>query len=84
METQSQAQPPKKPTELKAQYERARVTFDKTIRGHYRDGKTGYKDVGVLFITWEEDDMHCKETEVSAASTALKNSFLTRINRWMH
>ena len=84
METPSQTQPPKNPKERKAQYERARVTFDKTIRGHYRDGKTGYKDVGVLFITWEEDDMHCKETEVSAASTALEDSFLTRINRWIH
>lgn len=84
METSSQTQPSKNHMERKAQYERARVTFDKTIRGHYRDGKTGYKNVGVLFITWEEDDMHCKETEVSAASTALKNPFLTRINRWMH
>ena len=84
MEPPLQTHPPRSPKERQAQYERARVTFDKTISGHYRDGKTGYKDVGVLFITWEEDDMHCKETEVSAASTALENSFLTRINRWMH
>ncbi|MCJ1278807.1 hypothetical protein MMC21_006625 [Puttea exsequens] len=46
------------------QYEQARVTFDKTVSGHYRHGKTGYTRVGVLFLTWAEDDMQCKETEV--------------------
>ena len=83
METPSQTPPPKgqSPKERKAQYERARVTFDKTISGHYRDGKTGYKDVGVLFITWEEDDLQCKETEVSAALTTLEISYLTHIHR---
>ena len=81
METPSWTRLPRGPKERKDQYERARVTFDKTISGHYRDGKTGYKDVGVLFITWEEDDLQCKETEVSAASTVLENSCLIPMNR---
>lgn len=45
--------------------ENARIVFDKTIQGHYRFGKTEYKEVGVLFLTWEADDMGVKETEVS-------------------
>ena len=81
MEAPSHTPPSKGPKERKAQYEKARVTFDKTISGHYRDGKTGYKDVGVLFITWEEDDLQCKKTEVNAPSTALEKPCLTPINR---
>ena len=55
-------------------YELAKVTFDKTLRGHYRDGTTGYKRVGALFLTWEEDDLQCKETEVDD----LRELFQTR------
>lgn len=47
-------------------YERdAQITFEKTVGGHYRHGKTGYKQVGVLFLTWAADDLQCKKTEVS-------------------
>ncbi|KAL8729574.1 MAG: hypothetical protein Q9166_004654 [cf. Caloplaca sp. 2 TL-2023] len=45
-------------------YEELEITFNKTLEGHYRHGKTGYKRVGVLFLSWEEDDMQCKETEI--------------------
>ena len=45
--------------------EQAQITFNKTLNGHYRHGKPGYDRVGALFLTWEEDDMQCKETEVS-------------------
>lgn len=34
-------------------YEELEITFNKTLAGHYRHGKTGYKRVGVLFLTWE-------------------------------
>ena len=47
------------------QKEQAQITFNKTLNGHYRHGKPGYERVGALFLTWEEDDMQCKETEVS-------------------
>lgn len=53
-------------------YEELEITFNKTLEGHYRHGKTGYKRVGVLFLSWEEDDMQCKETEVDA----LRNLFV--------
>jgi len=46
------------------QFNEARIVFNKTIEGHYRNGKTGYTRVGALFLTWEADDMHCKESEV--------------------
>ena len=46
------------------QRDEAKVVFNKTIDGHYRHGKTGYKQVGALFLTWKDDDMQCKETEV--------------------
>ena len=48
-----------------AQSDEARLIFDKTLAGHYRQGKTGYKQVGALFLTWADDDLQCKNTEVS-------------------
>lgn len=53
---------------LQKKYDEAQITFDKTIKGHYRHGKTGYEKVGALFLTWEDDDMQCKATEVNALS----------------
>lgn len=44
---------------LEKRRDEARITFDKTISGHYSNGKTGYRQVGVLFLTWKDDDMHC-------------------------
>lgn len=46
--------------------EEARLIFNKTLDGHYRHGKTGYRKVGALFITWEDDDLGCKQREVSS------------------
>lgn len=43
--------------------EDAKITFHKTVDGHYH-GKSGYKKVACLLITWRDDDMKCKETEV--------------------
>lgn len=51
-------------------YAEARVTFDKTLKGHYRHSKSGYDKVGALFLTWESDDMQCKSTEVSKTHAA--------------
>ena len=45
--------------------EQAHITFSKTLDGHYHRGKSGYDHVGALFLTWEDDDMQCKATEVS-------------------
>lgn len=45
-------------------YAVAREIFDRVIGANYRHGKTGYSRVRALFLTWQDDDMHCKETEV--------------------
>ena len=50
--------------EYEERFDEARVTFEKTIKGHYRHGKTEYTRVGALFLTWKDDDMQCKKTEV--------------------
>ncbi|KAL8938810.1 MAG: hypothetical protein Q9216_003691 [Gyalolechia sp. 2 TL-2023] len=55
--------------------EELEITFNKTIQGHYRHGATGYKRVGALFITWEEDDLQCKENEVDALRALLADGF---------
>jgi hypothetical protein len=44
----------------------AQVEFNKTIAGCYRDGNAEYDSVGVLLLTWKQDDMYCKEREVRA------------------
>lgn len=56
-------------------YEELEITFNKTLEGHYRNGKTGYQRVGVLFLTWEEDDLQCKETEVDALRELFAKEF---------
>jgi hypothetical protein len=43
----------------------AQVEFNKTIAGCYRDGNAEYDAVGVLLLTWREDDLNCREKEVS-------------------
>lgn len=52
-------------TQWEKQNEQARITFHRTIDGHYRHGSTGYETVACLFLTWKDDDLQCKETEVS-------------------
>lgn len=54
-------------TAWEKQAEDAKFTFDKTIDGHYH-GKSGYRKVACLLITWKDDDMKCKESEVSQTS----------------
>ncbi|KAL8791923.1 MAG: hypothetical protein Q9195_005499 [Heterodermia aff. obscurata] len=64
---------PKSPSE--ALRDDARVAFEKTIDGHYRHGKTGYRQVGALFLTWADDDMQCKDTEVVKLRDLFKDKF---------
>jgi hypothetical protein len=42
----------------------AQLEFNKTIAGCYRDGNAEYEAVGVLLLTWKDDDMNCKDAEV--------------------
>lgn len=63
------------PREETESYEELEITFNKTIQGHYRHGATGYKRVGALFVTWEADDLQCKETEVDALRALFADGF---------
>lgn len=58
--------------------EEARLIFNKTLEGQYRHGKTGYRRVGALFITWEEDDMGCKQREVISPGASNQVQKLTK------
>lgn len=51
-------------TAWEKQAEDAKLIFHKTLDGHYH-GKSGYEKVACLLLTWKDDDMKCKETEVS-------------------
>ncbi|KAF2821077.1 hypothetical protein CC86DRAFT_386623 [Ophiobolus disseminans] len=53
----------------------AQIEFNKTIAGCYRDGNAEYESVGVLLITWKEDDMRCKEREVNTLEQVFKDKF---------
>lgn len=68
------ANPPESPflpgREAVLQDEEAKIEFNKTLAGHYSNGKTGYDRVGALFLTWKDDDMQCKTTEVRAIAYA--------------
>ena len=52
------------------QEEDAKIEFNKTLGGHYSNGKTGYDRVGALFLTWKDDDMQLRTTEVRAVAYA--------------
>ena len=60
--------------------DKAKVVFNKTIDGRYRHGKTGYRQVGALFLTWKDDDMQCKETEVCISTLVHRDYRLTSGN----
>ena len=66
---------PASPPSDEEPYEELEITFNKTIEGHYRHGKTGYRRVGVLFLTWEEDDMQCRATEVDELRNLFDKEF---------
>lgn len=55
--------PPQR-TSWEEKAEDAKLTFHKVVDGHYH-GKSGYKKVACLLLTWKDDDMKCRETEVS-------------------
>ncbi|KAH7021781.1 hypothetical protein B0J12DRAFT_388924 [Macrophomina phaseolina] len=59
---------------LKTRRNIARVTFNKTIEGRYRDGVDGYAEVGALLIYWEHDDEAFKQ-EVVDLERVLKNQY---------
>jgi hypothetical protein len=53
----------------------AQIEFNKSIAGCYRDGNAEYDAVGVLLLTWADDDMNCKEEEVNVLERVFKDDF---------
>jgi hypothetical protein len=52
----------------------AQIEFNKTIAGCYRDGDEEYDAVGVLLLTWREDDLNCKAKEVQSPQPRCQGS----------
>jgi hypothetical protein len=65
----------KRRTHYDVDTERSRVRLSKSIPGRYHDGHADYDEVGVLLITWQDDDMYCKEKEVDRLRDVFKNQF---------
>jgi hypothetical protein len=61
----------------------AKVEFNKFIAGCYRDGNAEYDDVGVLLLTWEQDDMRCRELEVDPLEKVFKEEFNYRTEQYI-
>lgn len=51
-------------TRLDHKRETSRIIFNKTISGRYQEGDAGFEEVGVLLITWRDDDLFCRDSEV--------------------
>lgn len=49
-------------TETESDY--ARIFLNQTLDGYNRRGRQGYRQVGALFLTWEDDYLQCGHTEV--------------------
>lgn len=64
LDLHAEAPPQRAKSQWEEQKEQGQYTFNKTIDGHYRHGRTGYARVACLFLTWEDDDLQCKKTEV--------------------
>ncbi|KAK5126708.1 hypothetical protein LTR85_009642 [Meristemomyces frigidus] len=62
-------------TKLDHQRETSRIIFNKTISGRYREGEAGFEAVGVLLITWKDDDLFCRQSEVPRLRDIFKDRF---------
>ncbi|KAM3416512.1 hypothetical protein BST61_g8102 [Cercospora zeina] len=56
-------------------YDELRVTFEKTIKGHYRNGPATYEKVGVLLVLWQDDDMDLWAKEVGDLAAVFRGAF---------
>jgi hypothetical protein len=61
----------------------AEIEFNKSIAGCYRDGNAEYDAVGVLLLTWADDDMNCREIEVNPLEQVFKEKFNYHTEQYM-
>lgn len=62
-------------------YDNLRVTFEKTISGHYRTGRT-YDTVGVLLLSWQDDDLDVWTHEIEELRDIFKHQFHFEVNHY--
>lgn len=62
-------------TRLDHQPEESRVIFNKTVSGRYREGEAGFEAVGVLLITWQDDDLFCRASEIPRLRDIFRHKF---------
>lgn len=62
-------------TRLDHQREESRVIFNKTVSGRYREGEAGLEAVGVLLITWQDDDLFCRASEIPRLRDIFRHKF---------
>ena len=48
----------------KTESDDARIVFNQALDGYNRRGRQGYRQVGALSFTWEDDYLQCRDTEV--------------------
>lgn len=48
----------------KTETDDALIVFNQILDGYNRRGRQGYRQVGALFLTWEDDHLQCRNTEV--------------------
>lgn len=49
---------PPKPDSVQGKQDGAKLAFNKIVETRYRDGSSGYSEIGVLLVSWDEDDMN--------------------------
>ena len=49
--------------------------FEKMMKSNYRKTNKPYERVGLLCLTWKDDDMQCKETEVDKLCEIFAKNF---------
>ncbi|KAK7623227.1 hypothetical protein IWX48DRAFT_371466 [Phyllosticta citricarpa] len=60
----------------------AKLNFNKTLRGRYGHGSTGYSKVGVLLIYWEGDSKHFELEEAIHLETVFRTQFGFQTERY--
>ncbi|KAF2460691.1 hypothetical protein BDY21DRAFT_361601 [Lineolata rhizophorae] len=69
-------------TEFDRHHESSRVLFNKTISGCYHNGHAEYDEVGVLLITWEDDDLYSSKFRYKTSTYEIPSDrSMTGLNR---
>ncbi|KAF2213856.1 hypothetical protein CERZMDRAFT_83296 [Cercospora zeae-maydis SCOH1-5] len=63
-------------------YDQLRVTFEKTIKGRYRNGPGTYDKVGVLLLIWQDDDMDLWAKEVGDVAAVFQGTFYFEVETY--